>query len=146
MTFTAEQLAQLPSSFYRVTAKALIKDNDGRLLVVVNKDGHYEIPGGGLEHNETFEECLKRELHEELGIETCNIGKMVCVYTGRSPVYDICTIRIAAFVSLGFDALAPGDGMVDYRYITKDELLASDIDYCEGSLKDYVSQIFIEKE
>jgi 8-oxo-dGTP pyrophosphatase MutT (NUDIX family) len=37
---------------------------------------YYVFPGGGLEENETFEECVKREILEELGIEVKVIKKL----------------------------------------------------------------------
>jgi len=41
--------------------------NDGKLLVVRKKDVEiYIMPGGGIEENETHEQCLAIELKEEL--------------------------------------------------------------------------------
>ena len=61
-----------------VTAAIIKKDN--KFLIAKRKEGHlankWEFPGGKLEPNETPEDCLKRELSEEFGIETI-IGKYV---------------------------------------------------------------------
>lgn len=58
-----------PSTIYRVAAKALVKNKHGDVLVVKEKpDKHWDLPGGGLEHDEDVLSCLRREISEELGI------------------------------------------------------------------------------
>ena len=42
--------------------------NNGNILLG-NSDNIYQFPGGHLEENETFNDCLKREVMEETGIE-----------------------------------------------------------------------------
>jgi len=56
----------------KVTAGVIEKD--GKILIARRKSGKcigakWEFPGGKLEEGETLEECLKRELKEELDIE-----------------------------------------------------------------------------
>ena len=52
---------------------AAVIERGGKVLIARRKSpfmGHsWEFPGGKLEDNETLEECLKREIHEELGID-----------------------------------------------------------------------------
>ena len=50
-----------------IRSKALIIN--GKNIILGNEDNIYQFPGGHLEEKETFEECLKREVLEETGIE-----------------------------------------------------------------------------
>lgn len=64
----------------KVTA-AVIEKN-GKILIAKRRKGdrhglRWEFPGGKIDSGETPEECLKRELREELGIEA-EIGDFIC--------------------------------------------------------------------
>lgn len=57
-------------SLIRVAVKAVIQDDEGRTLVVKESGRDWwDIPGGGIEHGETLEEALARELHEEVSLK-----------------------------------------------------------------------------
>ncbi|WP_257009673.1 NUDIX hydrolase [Evansella halocellulosilytica] len=40
-----------------------------KVAIIQTSDEEYFLPGGGIENNETHEECLKREAIEEMGID-----------------------------------------------------------------------------
>ena len=58
-----------------ITARGIIISNNEVILLFRRKKKkknikeYYAIPGGHLENNETLEECLKREIKEELSID-----------------------------------------------------------------------------
>ena len=55
---------------YRISLKALIYNDAGRILVVkeINRT-FWDLPGGGMDFGETIESSLRRELREEVGYE-----------------------------------------------------------------------------
>jgi len=63
----------------RVTVGIL--QQNGKILVCQRKKGaryqlKWEFPGGKVEPNESIENCLKRELHEELSVHVGSIGRV----------------------------------------------------------------------
>jgi ADP-ribose pyrophosphatase YjhB (NUDIX family) len=135
-------LSKLPSPFYRVTVKALIFDDQNRLLVGLGEEDSegWEMPGGGLEHDESIEECVKRELEEELGAEVESVGKIQFVYRGRSQRgWMIC--RIALPVKLKSFNFKYGQ-MTTSKFLNKEELLNLDFAADEGTIKTCVDQIW----
>lgn len=53
----------------------VLKDRRGRILIAQRRDGDmlgglWEFPGGKCEPGETMRECIRRELKEELGVQT----------------------------------------------------------------------------
>lgn len=56
----------------RVTAAIIMQGEDVLLTRRAPKEklaGHWEFPGGKVEHGESLSDCLRRELKEELGVE-----------------------------------------------------------------------------
>ncbi|MCH7303916.1 (deoxy)nucleoside triphosphate pyrophosphohydrolase [Acinetobacter sp. NIPH 1869] len=71
---------------YIEVVAAVIKDND-KFLCAQRKDNKFEylafkfeFPGGKIEANETFEDCLRREIKEELSASIHSISFLMDVY------------------------------------------------------------------
>lgn len=63
---------------------AVIYDNEGRILIDRRKQegllgGLWEFPGGKIEPNETVEDCVRREIKEELGIEITVQDRLITI-------------------------------------------------------------------
>lgn len=78
---------QVPNLKYRqrIGVYAVILNSSSSLVSAVKTTaGHYFLPGGGLEHNETHESCLLREIIEETGFQA-EIG----LFIGQAEQYFI---------------------------------------------------------
>ena len=81
----------------QVTAAIIVKD--GKFLIAQRKlnddifGGFWEFPGGKVEDGETPEECLARELKEELDIEA-EVGQLI---TSDNYVYPHGTFDLIAY-------------------------------------------------
>lgn len=67
----------------RPAVYAVMRDSQtGKIAVIQKKDGKLFLPGGGIETYETYEDCLKREVLEETGMDV-EIGDFI----GRANQY-----------------------------------------------------------
>lgn len=97
----------------RVTAAVIIED--GRLLIARRPpgdplEGMWELPGGKIEDGETPQECLERELLEELAMGA-RVGEMVASTTydydhGSFEMLALCAVRISDYRLLAHDRVA----------------------------------------
>ena len=82
----------------------ILRDEAGRILLAQRPPGKHlaglwEFPGGKCEPGESPERALRRELHEELGIEIGAIEKLIAVpwrYPQKSIVLDVYNVATYA--------------------------------------------------
>ena len=96
---------------------------DGRLLITQRPAGGHlaglwEFPGGKREADESFEDCLRRELLEELGIEVA-IGELIESITHDYPEK---TVHLRFFHCAWKQHEPQALGCPAFRWVTKAEL------------------------
>jgi mutator protein MutT len=106
-----------------VDVAAALLFRDGKLLITQRPDGSHlaglwEFPGGKRESNETFEECLVREMQEELGVEV-EVGRLIdtVVHT-----YPEKTVRLKFFKVAWLKNEPRPIGCPAFRWVGPDEL------------------------
>lgn len=89
----------------QVAAKAIIVNDDGKLLVVREAPlgtrtqvGRYQIVGGRVDPGETYEDALQREVKEEVGLEV-EVGEPLYIGEWRPNVKGV-QLQIFAFFSV----------------------------------------------
>jgi 8-oxo-dGTP diphosphatase len=97
-----------------LVAAAALVDRDGRVLITRRPAGKamaglWEFPGGKVEPDETPETALRRELHEELGIDVC--PTCLSPFTFASHGYPDFHLLMPLYVCRQWDGtIAPREG------------------------------------
>ncbi len=113
----------IPNNFYRTSIKALVMDDEKRFLLLLENNGLWELPGGGLDFGEKPYDCLVRELHEEMGVEV--------TYVNKQPSYFVTALRtegrwksnVLYETELKDLKFTPSDECTEIRFFTKEEAL-----------------------
>lgn len=83
-----QQISKYPSTFYRVSLKAIIRNQKGEVLAVKATDDAFgsmwDLPGGGMEHGDDELATFKKELYEEALIDAPILSLR---YLGMTPRY-----------------------------------------------------------
>src|SRR5436190_16620185 len=96
---------------------------DGKLLITQRRaDSHlgglWEFPGGKREQGETFEQCLVRELREELGVDA-SVGEL---FEGVTHAYPEKTVRLRFFLCELKAGEPEAIGCASFKWVRKAEL------------------------
>ena len=125
---------------------AIVTDGNGRLMLVtrgIEPDyGKLDLPGGFVDHFESVEDALKRELFEELGMKTKSLKYISSapneyIFSG----FSVFTIDLAfEVIPESVDDLKPMDDIIEYRFYAENEFSYDDIP--ARSMKQFVRQFF----
>jgi 8-oxo-dGTP diphosphatase len=109
-------------------AVGILRQNGRILICQRRKGGRYELkwefPGGKLEKGETVEQCLRRELREELDVE---IHSIECIETQSAYYEDGGMFRVAYCFLSGFNGKLQNKVFEQIRWVTLDELVSMDL-------------------
>lgn len=107
---------------------AAVIEKDGRFLIGKRKRGkhfagNWEFPGGTLEKGETPQQCLKREIREELAIEV-EVGDLFCSSTvSYTPEWTITLLAYRTTLISGVFNLSDHD---EIRWVEPADLVNYD--------------------
>jgi mutator protein MutT len=106
-----------------VEVSAALIFRDGKLLITqrpakAHLGGLWEFPGGKREPDETFEQCLVREIREELGVEI-SLGEL---FKSITHAYPEKTVHLKFFVCRLLDGEPQPLGCKAVKWVTKNEL------------------------
>jgi mutator protein MutT len=110
---------------------------EGKLLITQRPaDGHlpglWEFPGGKREPKESFEECLGRELREELGVEV-KVGELIEAITH---VYPEKTVHLKFFRCTWLQNEPLALGCPAFRWVSAPELATFEFPAADARLLD----------
>lgn len=114
---------------FGVAAKAIIKNKDGKYLVLFKSENEdinpneIDIPGGRVEFGEDVQDCLIREIQEEVNLDI-KVNRPSRAWGFVKDNLHLIGITFTADLISGEISLS-GEHNV-YRWMTKEEILAGD--------------------
>jgi 8-oxo-dGTP diphosphatase len=104
---------------------AVARTADGRCLLIRRGDmDMWALPGGTLDWGETLRSCIVRELAEEAGVTSCEVGRLVGVYSrpDRDPRLHGVTVVVECRIEAPVRPPANPVEITDVRLFATNEL------------------------
>ncbi len=115
-------MLNIPDCYYRISIKSLILDDSRqKFLVTLEDNGMWELPGGGLDRGETAEECLRREIREEMGLTITEIKRSPCYVTSGNRPDGNWFANIVYEVRVKDLHFIPSSECREIKFVTADE-------------------------
>lgn len=112
----------------QTTSRCLIIQGDSIILCKHLTGGYYFLPGGGLELGETLNQCITRELNEEMGVAESDIkihdGILLAI---ENQGYDsqgnfLYGIEVVKRVDINTENITSQEDLIDFEKIKLSDL------------------------
>jgi len=123
------RLNEIDDCLYRIAARVLIVQNDKVLLVKEVSDDWWALPGGGVDHGESVESTVVREIEEELGVPAQEILSdfQIVYYNIGSIVNAVPRMNLFFKVLLPATSIKRTTHVSEWKWFTKDEFLKQEL-------------------
>lgn len=123
------RLNDIDDCLYRVAVRALVVQNDRILLIKETVDNWWALPGGGIDHGESIESALTREVEEELGVPAEKVSSdfEIAYYNIGNVLDGVPRMNLFFKASVPEDQLKQTDHVSRWEWFTKDEFLKADL-------------------
>ncbi len=107
--------------------------SESKILIVrkgplMKMAGKYEFPGGKIENNESEEDCIKREIKEELGIKVVVLKRLIPTFYK----YESSSVHLIPFLCSQTDGQITLTEHDVFHWV--DPHLLKDYDWCDADI------------
>jgi 8-oxo-dGTP diphosphatase len=102
-----------------IAAGALVSNKSGEILLVLNPERGWEIPGGQVEIGESLHQAVRREILEESGIHA-NIGPLAGIYSRLSSPQMVLFMFLGGYES---GEPTPSAESLNTEWVPRDKVL-----------------------
>lgn len=119
------RLNEIDDCLYRVAIRVLIIQNGKVLLVKEADDDWWALPGGGVDHGESVESTLTREVEEELGIPATQVSSdyEIVYYNLGNVVNAVPRMNLFFKASIPVELLKQTDHVAKCEWFGREEFM-----------------------
>ena len=80
-----------------VEAAGGVMESDRGEVVMISRNGRWDLPKGHREQGESFEECAAREAEEETGVKVAEVGRLLAATLHAYNIYGEWELKLTAW-------------------------------------------------
>lgn len=123
------RLNDIDDCLYRVAIRVLIVQNNKVLLVKEADDDWWALPGGGIDHGETIEASLVREVEEELGVPADKVSSdfEIVYYNIGNVVNSVPRMNLFFKATVPKELFEQTTHVTEWKWFTEQEFLEAEL-------------------